>query len=137
MANRNIEVPTQIINQIRQQALAAAPRECCGLIEGRRGQGHFRVTALHPARNLAKEADEFDIDPSDHIAAAKAARGRGNCIIGCYHSHPNGRSEPSARDLEGASQEDFLWLIATGDGLGAFVYSCGGFSAEDWTMSSE
>ena len=137
MAKRSIELPAALAGQIRHQAARANPRECCGLIEGVREGGFFRITALHPARNLAEDADRFDIDPRDHLAAAKAARAHGSSIIGCYHSHPAGPAEPSARDLAGAGEENFLWLIAAGKELAAFVYFCGDFVGADWVTSSE
>jgi proteasome lid subunit RPN8/RPN11 len=92
--------------QIAREARAAFPRECCGLIEG----DALRVAALHPARNISEDADRFEIDPADHFRALRMARANGRAIIGCYHSHPNGRAEPSARDGDG--EDGFLWLIA-------------------------
>jgi proteasome lid subunit RPN8/RPN11 len=136
MPRPSIELPAALAGQIRHQAVAANPRECCGLIEGVREGDVFRIMALYPARNLAEDGDRFDIDPRDHLAAAKAARAHGSSIIGCYHSHPHGRPEPSARDLAGAGEENFLWLIAAGEDLAAFVYLCGDFVGADWVTSS-
>jgi proteasome lid subunit RPN8/RPN11 len=135
MARPSIELPAALAEQIRQEAEIAAPRECCGLVEGLREGGRFRVTALHAARNLAMEADRFDVDPRDHLAAGKMARARGHQIIGCYHSHPRGAAIPSPRDSEGAGEENFLWLIAAGGDLAAFIYLRGGFVGADWAMS--
>jgi proteasome lid subunit RPN8/RPN11 len=98
--------------QILREAKAAFPRECCGLIEGVRDRAVVRATALYPARNLSPEADRFEIDPADHFAALRAARARGHDIVGCYHSHPGGKAEPSRRDADGAAERGFLWLIA-------------------------
>ena len=98
--------------QIEREARDAFPRECCGLLEGVRGGDAFRITTLHPARNLSTDNDRFEIHPADHFAAIRAARERGHEIVGCYHSHPNGKAEPSARDAEGAWDEGFVWLIA-------------------------
>jgi proteasome lid subunit RPN8/RPN11 len=67
--------------------------------------------------------------------AQKSARKSGHAVIGCYHSHPNGRAQPSATDLAGANVEDFLWLIAAGDELNAFVYLRGVFTGADWVTS--
>jgi len=120
--------------QIRREAEIATPRECCGLIEGLREGVRFRVTALHAARNLAPEPDRFDVDPRDHLAASKVACARGHQIIGCYHSHPHGAAIPSPRDAEGAEEENFLWLIAAGADLAAFVHFRGGFVGADWAM---
>jgi proteasome lid subunit RPN8/RPN11 len=123
--------------RLLDEARAAFPRECCGLLEGLRFEGahgeEFRVTALHPARNLAPESDRFEVAPEDHIQALKAARASGHGLIGCYHSHPNGRAEPSLADKAGAGEENFLWLIAAGERLEAFVYRRGEFSGIGWT----
>jgi proteasome lid subunit RPN8/RPN11 len=126
-----LHLPVLLCDAIVKAAKAAFPRECCGLMEGLQDGETFRATALHPARNLAGEADRFEIDPADHIAAAKAARSRGHRLIGCYHSHPDGPAQPSVHDRAHAAEENFLWLIAaTGDGrleLAAFVYRRFGF----------
>ena len=98
--------------QIESEARAAFPRECCGLIEGVRDGGGFHALALHPARNLADEADRFVIDPAAQFALQRRLRGTDRTVIGCYHSHPNGTAEPSDEDGEG----DVLWLIAALDG---------------------
>ena len=44
---------------------------------------------------------------------------------------------PSARDKNGAENENFLWLIAAGESAAAFVYSDGEFVGADWVTSSE
>ena len=72
----------------------------------------MRATAFHPTRNLAAEPDRFEIDPSVHIRLLRALRGTGRDIVGCYHSHPNGRAELSPRDRQSAGDENFIWLIA-------------------------
>lgn len=96
--------------QIAREARVAFPRECCGLIEG----NALRIATLHPARNISKDDDRFEIDPADHFRSLRAARANGRNIIGCYHSHPNGRAEPSVRDGDG--EDGFLWVIAAVSG---------------------
>jgi len=97
--------------QIKAEARNAFPRECCGLVEGSQEGETIRVVALHPARNLSSHGDRFEIDPAGHFAAIRVARANGHAIVGCYHSHPNGKPEPSQRDVEGAWDEGFIWLI--------------------------
>ena len=116
--------------QILREAVAALPRECCGLIEGDRDGSVVRATALHPARNLSPEADRFEIDPADHFAALRAARAKGHDIVGCYHSHPNGRAMPSPRDAGGAAERGFVWLIAATAPDGAAVLNAYVFDGE-------
>ena len=119
--------------QIAREALAALPRECCGLIEGVREGETVRATALHSTRNLSPDTDRFEIDPADHFKALRAARAAGGDIVGCYHSHPNGKAEPSPRDAAGAFEAGFVWLIAAlspGNAaakFAAYVFSGGAF----------
>jgi proteasome lid subunit RPN8/RPN11 len=133
----SVSLPADLRAQILRQAQVAGVRECCGLVEGRRDGDHFRIIRLHPAQNLAAAPDRFEIDPKDHLAAHKAARANGRALIGCYHSHPNGQAAPSATDLAGAGEDNFLWLIAAGDSVNAFVYRDGSFFGADWVTSSQ
>jgi proteasome lid subunit RPN8/RPN11 len=105
--------------QIAREASEACPHECCGLIEGYSEGTRMTATALHSTRNIAPDDDRFEIDPAQHIAVLKKLRGSDRAIIGCYHSHPNGRAEPSARD--GKGDDDFVWLIVatTAHGMNA------------------
>ena len=127
-----VTLPGELRARILREAADAVPRECCGLLEGLHDEDGFRVIALHPARNFALSPDRFELDPQDHFAAHRCARANGHRLIGCYHSHPNGRCEPSAADRAGAGEENFLWLIAAGGQLNAFVHADGGFARLDW-----
>jgi len=104
--------------QIAEEALAALPRECCGLMEGVRDGDAVEVTALHPSLNLAADPDRFEIDPALQFRLLR----EGRAVVGCYHSHPRGAAEPSPRDVEGAGEAGFIWLIAGAAGQGAFVW---------------
>src|ERR1700761_6896485 len=73
MARPIIELPAALAGWIRDEAAPAYPNECCGLIEGLRDGSVFRAMTLYPVRNLAGERDRFDIDPRDHLAAARTA----------------------------------------------------------------
>ncbi|MEI9994712.1 MAG: M67 family metallopeptidase [Rhizomicrobium sp.] len=129
-----LALPPALRLQLEREARGADPRECCGLIEGATHPAGFEALALHPARNLSADDSSFEIAPADHIPILRAARTRRTAIIGCYHSHPNGRPEPSARDLAGAAETGFVWLIVALRGaedveIGAYVFDGKGFSA--------
>lgn len=109
-------LPDALRAQITDEARAAFPRECCGLIEGVRMSDVVHVIALHAAHNVSPYADCFEIDPAAHLRVRRSAREAGRAIVGCYHSHPNGRPSPSLRDLAGDA--DFIWLIAALDASG-------------------
>ena len=116
-------LPQNLRDQIAREALAANPSECCGLIEGTYNKDEATALACHPTRNLASDSDSFEIDPARHIELLRSLRGTGREILGCYHSHPAGRAEPSPRDRARATDENFLWLIAAGPELRAFVHA--------------
>ena len=98
--------------QVQREAWVALPRECCGLIEGVVDGTNVYATKFHATRNVAAQTDRFEIDPMEHIRLLRAAREDGTQIVGCYHSHPNGRAELSKRDRAGAADDEFVWLVA-------------------------
>ena len=124
-------LPTHLRSAIEAEARAAFPHECCGLIEGVREGETLRALALHQARNLSREADRFEIDPSAQFALLRKLRGTGHEVIGCYHSHPNGVAEPSPRDRAGANEDGFIWLIAALTAKDGAV-NLAGFTAPDF-----
>ena len=129
-----VELPLPLQDQLRDEALRAYPRECCGLLEGNISGEVAQISALHPMPNIATESNRFEIDPSSHIPLLRDLRGSGRAVIGCYHSHPNGRGGPSERDRASADEEGFLWLITAVDAetraanTAAFVCAAQGFS---------
>jgi proteasome lid subunit RPN8/RPN11 len=134
-------LPGAIRAQLFDEARAAFPRECCGLIEGVRDGDAIRVCVLHATKNLATTPDRFEIDPIEQFRLMRALRGTDREIVGCYHSHPNGRAEPSKHDLEYAVEEGFVWLIAALDAAAkdvvpaAFVYANKAFAQLALTLA--
>lgn len=130
---REVVLSRDLRARIEAEARKAFPKECCGLLEGVREGETVRIAAIHPARNLADAPGRFAIDPQAHIRLLRALRGTGRAIVGCYHSHPEGSAEPSARDREAAAEENFIWLIAAVPRAGAatlatFVFRGGDFA---------
>ncbi len=106
-------LPQPLRTQILAEARRTFPRECCGLVEGRREFDVVLADAVHPTRNTASRSDRFEIDPAEHFALLHAARERGREIVACFHSHPNGGPSPSAFDTQNADEDDLLWLVAS------------------------
>ena len=96
----------------RIMALAQAdPYEICGLLLGEEGV----IRDIRPAANIAADpARHFELDPAVLIAAYRGARKGGPAILGHYHSHPSGRTEPSATDAASAAPDGSFWLILGG-----------------------
>ena len=118
MTASRLFIPPEALAQIEREARGAFPSECCGLLEGVCADDMLRILAAHPTRNLSLEPDRFEIDPRDQIRLMRELRGTGREVVGCYHSHPNGREEPSPRDLQSAAEPGFVWLIAAVDAGG-------------------
>ncbi|AJD51847.1 MULTISPECIES: Mov34/MPN/PAD-1 family protein [Thalassospira] len=114
-AGKIIKLRTGLLAEISDIAAAAWPEECCGLLiaDAESPEVILRFVA---ARNAAIDRQKtFEIDPHVLIATHRSVRQRGEAIIGCYHSHPNGDCQPSKTDLSRAEEAGFLWLIfATG-----------------------
>ena len=97
-----------ILDQLLADAEAAHPYECCGVLIGEQG----RVTSLIPADNVHPEPrTQFEIEPQTLIDAHRAARAGGPQVVGYYHSHPNGRAEPSPTDTAMAAGDGMVWAI--------------------------
>ena len=117
-------LPDGLRAELVAAARTALPDEACGLVIGRRDGATVTVTALHPAANVSPAPRaRFAIAPAVQFSLQRALRGTGEAVVGCYHSHPNGRPEPSPRDHENGSDGGFVWIIvATGaiDAITAF-----------------
>ena len=103
-----VEIARRVHETLLAEAAAASGRECCGLLIGVPG----RIVDAVPARNVAADpARSFEIDPATLLRTHREARGAGQRVVGHYHSHPNGRAEPSLRDAARAVANGELWLI--------------------------
>jgi proteasome lid subunit RPN8/RPN11 len=97
------------IDAIVAHAREAAPAECCGVLVGRHGE----VVEAAPTRNAADRPTRFLIDPRDHFAVIRSARGRQLEVVGYYHSHPHSPARPSDTDIAEATYPDHLSLIVS------------------------
>jgi proteasome lid subunit RPN8/RPN11 len=105
-----IEVDRSVIDAVVAHARETAPAECCGVLLG---CGTVIVDSI-AARNIAgSPRSRFVIDPRDHIAARRTARGRGLDVVGFYHSHPRTAAAPSETDAAEASYSDHVHLIVS------------------------
>jgi proteasome lid subunit RPN8/RPN11 len=101
------------LRQIADQAEAAYPDECCGLLTGRGDPaGTLRVGEVCPSPNLAPSGrDRFEVDPALRLDLQRRLRGGPDRVIGLYHSHPDHSAQPSQTDLDMAWETDLAWLI--------------------------
>ena len=102
-----VSVPNTLIDRLLREAAADPTREVCGLLFGDVG----RIVSAEWTPNVAEDPGRaFEIEPAALFMAIRLERQGGPRLIGHYHSHPNGSSEPSPRDLA-AAEPGRLWLI--------------------------
>jgi proteasome lid subunit RPN8/RPN11 len=70
------------------------------------------ITRAFPAANAAPSpATEYEIAPKELFHLTREIRAAGLQLLGIYHSHPNGKNEPSSRDIEQAYYPDVAYFI--------------------------
>ncbi|HVG39020.1 MAG TPA: Mov34/MPN/PAD-1 family protein, partial [Pyrinomonadaceae bacterium] len=83
MSVEAIVVSRAQIGEMLAFARAAAPRECCGLMGG----SGRRVATLYPLQNVAANPlVAYEAAAADLFAAQRRMRGRGEELLGIYHS---------------------------------------------------
>ena len=128
-----VQIRRSVLAEMDAHACAELPNECCGLLIGSADQ----IARVARARNLRPSPTRYLIDPEDHFAAIRAARGEGLEVVGAYHSHPGVPPVPSATDLTEANDEHYLYVIVSPGAEGqapevrAFRLTGKGFEAVD------
>ena len=105
-----VELSNSQSDIITLESEKAFPRECCGLLIGS-GENPVIVSRVVIAENLADSSNRFLIDPQCQFEWLRKLRGSDERIVGLYHSHPNGRVDPSPHDAEMAIEQGQIWLI--------------------------
>ncbi len=95
------------------------PDEACGLLAGPVGQvGGEReatgfVTEVYPAVNADASARTYTVDGRDYLRASRDAEGRGDEIIGVWHSHTHTDPYPSPTDVRSAVDPMWVYVIVS------------------------
>ena len=120
------EVTSGVIATLLEEATKAHPAECCGLLLGEGA----RITAVRPVANVHPWPERhFEIDPAALIAAHRDERAGGPRLLGYYHSHPNGRAQPSPEDRASASGDGRIWAIVANGSVLVWRDGADGFEA--------
>ena len=116
----DVRIDREALTAIVAHARRDAPNECCGLLVGRPGE---ILEAIPCSNGAADPTRRYEISPVDYFAQIRrcrrinAAQSERFAVVGAYHSHPRGGSEPSETDIA-QSFRDFVFLIV---GLGASI----------------
>jgi len=120
-------LPHRIADQLKAEAHAAAPRECCGALLGRRELARRVVRELRPARNVASTPEvEYVMHPDDLLRVLDESErgGAERQLLGFYHSHPRGPDGMSGTDRSRATWDGFAYVLyaVPDDRLAAWVW---------------
>lgn len=110
MQDGAIRVRRELISELVRLARLDPARECCGLLAGSKGA----IARIFRATNVASHpATAYEIAPQELFSLMREIRAAGLELMGIYHSHPNGKNEPSPRDIELAYYPDTAYLIVS------------------------
>jgi len=87
---------------IRKHGEETYPYECCGVLLGQMNDDGARiVTSTARCGNTRDDSphNRYHIDPKELVRIQREGRGRGEDIIGFYHSHPDHPARWSSTDL--------------------------------------
>ena len=97
-----------LARKIIQEAVTAAPEECCGLLIGK-GTAVFQSK---PLTNVAEDPRSgFLAEPKELLHALFRAEEEQQELLAIYHSHPRGDTLPSKRDIREANYPQAAQLI--------------------------
>lgn len=100
-----------MLQVVEYAAANARPGEACGFLIGCKGV----IVRAVETKNLARQADRFELDAQAHLRLQRELRGRSEAILGIFHSHPTGQPVPSPMDRAMAAYPGWVWLITAFD----------------------
>jgi|ERR1700674_1454625 proteasome lid subunit RPN8/RPN11 len=86
---------------LRRHGEETYPYECCGVLLGQMDGDTRVVTSVARCGNTRTDSPQnrYNIDPKELVRIQREGRGRGEDIIGFYHSHPDHPAQWSSTDL--------------------------------------
>ena len=104
-----VHLEKQHLLEMVSHAREEAPLEACGILAGSAG----RVVKLYRARNAARSAVSYRLEPEQQYRIFRDIEEHGWDILGIYHSHPASPPVPSAIDLGQAYYPDAVYFVVS------------------------
>lgn len=113
----------ELTNTLLKWSAEEAPKEACGLLFAKERcvdgeadtlkKGPIRAVLIPNAASDEESGSKFELDVAAWVAEESNARGRGEVLVGIWHSHPDGPPRPSGEDVRGAEMlpSDFAYLV--------------------------
>ena len=102
-----IELTSNIRDELIQHAISDLPNECCGYITGQPGV----CKTVYKMTNVDASPTYFEFDPKEQFQVIKAARRANEVPVVVYHSHPGSPARLSKKDLELLNDPEMTYLI--------------------------
>ena len=116
-------LPHHLLHRIYRHAEETYPHECAGFLLGNVVAGTRRIVCdVEAVRNSDADegfSDRYQIDTADYLRVDRQARLTGWNILGCYHSHTDGKPVPSMIDLACAWPWYTYLIVSVYQGLAA------------------
>ena len=95
--------------------LDGLPDEACGMLAGPMDAGEPTgvVSAAYPCRNADASARTYTVEPRDLLRAMRDAEGRGDEIVGVWHSHTHTDAYPSQTDVRQAVDPAWIYVLVS------------------------
>ncbi len=102
-------LPALLWDRMVAHCLDGYPLEACGILGGREERAH----EVYPARNAARSARLYTVEPKDLLAADRAAEAANLSLIGVWHSHTHTMAYPSPTDIDQAPDPDWHYVLVS------------------------
>ena len=109
-------IQNEIAKKLRSHAKSEYPRECCGIILGKRTEERKTAEKIIQTENISGSRRYFQIDPIAVLKAELSAEQEQLEITGFYHSHPDCKAIPSEQDITGMIAGYSYLIISVRDG---------------------
>lgn len=104
----SIQIQGDVLQSLIGHARQNPRVECCGFLAGRDGI----ISCAFPAENIAANpATSYEVATKEIVQMMREIRAAGLEMSGIYHSHPNGRGEPSETDIATVGYPEVAYFI--------------------------
>jgi proteasome lid subunit RPN8/RPN11 len=110
-------LPSHQHKALAEACLRNWPKETCGVLFGFIQADAVYVDSFEVIRNVSPQPEKaFAFDPAEWVRIFFAAINQGKNMIGIFHSHPDGRLEPSSEDTRRRLQWSTYWIAGISRG---------------------
>ena len=106
--SERLAMPEQMHSAMVNHAEFCFPEEACGLIAV---DADDALRMVYATTNTDRSRVQFTVSPEEHFGAIRHAERNGWTIAGSFHSHPGSAAFPSARDIAGALDPQWLYVV--------------------------